>query len=127
MEIVPYKPEHFGDLLTFLRTQFPASPHKGQAAFFRWRFEESPLGSSLDHYYLVIENGRIAGQLAAIRDRIWAKGRWWDCCWLVDLIVAPEFRGAGSTAAPRLFRMAMKEWPLLLATGAPLPKAHTRF
>ncbi len=118
VEIVPYRPEYLGELLSFLRAQFPASPLKGDPSFFHWRFARNPLGSSLDHYHLAMENNRIAGQLGAIRDRIWANGRWLDCCWLVDLILAPEHRGARSTAALRLFQAVMKKCPLLLVTGA---------
>jgi len=118
VEIVPYRPEHRSELLDFLQKQFPQSPQKGVPAFFEWRFAQNPIGSSLDCYHLAIENGRIAGQLGAIRDRIWAMGRWHDCCWLVDLILAQEHRGAASTAAVRLFRTVMKKCPLLLVTGA---------
>jgi len=118
VEIVPYQPEHFSELLSFLREQFRASPQKGDASFFNWRFTGNPLGPSLENYHLAIEGNRIVGQLGAIRDRIWAMDRWWDCCWLVDLIVAKQHRGAGSTACPRLFREVMKKCPLLLVTGA---------
>jgi hypothetical protein len=118
VEIVAYQPEHSAELLSFLRAQFPASPLKGDPSFFRWRFARNPLGSSLDNYHLAMENNRIVGQLGAIRDRIWARDRWLDCCWLVDLILAPEHRGARSTAALRLFQVAMKKCPLLLVTGA---------
>ena len=118
MEIVSYRPEHLSELLDFLREQFPDSPQKGNRQFFEWRFSENPLGSSLDACRLAIENGRIVGQLGAIRDRLWAMNRWWDCCWLVDLILAKEHRGPGSAAVLRLFQEAIEKGSLLLITGA---------
>jgi hypothetical protein len=50
VEIVPYHPEHVGQLLSFLRAQFPGSPLKGDRSFFHWRFARNPLGASLDTY-----------------------------------------------------------------------------
>jgi hypothetical protein len=119
MEVVTYRPEHSGELMSFLREQFPHSPQKGDPSFFEWRFARSPLGSSLGCYHLAIENRRIVGQLGAIRDRLWAMDRWWDCCWLVDLVVAKEHRGGSSTAVFRMFEhLLKKKCPLLLGTGA---------
>jgi hypothetical protein len=119
MEIVTYRPEHEGELLAFLRQQFPDSPQKADAAFFHWRFARNPLGQALDLYHLAVDKGRIVGQIAALRDRLWARGRWFDCGWLVDLIVAPEYRGVRSAmAAPLLLQSVIKQAPMLCITGA---------
>ena len=119
MEVVAYQPRHSGELLRFLHAQSPTNLQKGEPSFFEWRFAENPLGSSLDnHYYLAVENNRIIGQLGAIRDRIYALGQWWDCCWLVDLILAPEHRGPHSEAALGLFNAVMEKCPLILVAGA---------
>ncbi len=119
MEVVAYQPQQLSNLLQFLRVQCTANPQKGEPSFFEWRFARNPLGSSLDnHCYLALENNRIIGQLCAIRDRIWALGQWWDCCWLVDLILAPEHCGPHSAAAAGLFHAQMEKCPLLLVTGA---------
>jgi len=101
-------------LLRFLAVQFPGT-YKGEERYFRWRFCESPLGSSVEGYWIAEHEGQIVGQLGALRDRLFVAGGWIDCWWLVDLIVAPEFRG-GLTAL-RLFQAAMQQG-LLLTTGA---------
>ncbi len=119
MEVVAYQPQHLSELLQFLREHSPANPQKGELSFFEWRYAKNPLASSLDnHYHLAIEKGQIIGQLGTIRDRIWALGQWWDCCWLVDLILAPAHRSPHSEAALGLFQAVMEKCPLLLATGA---------
>lgn len=117
MEIVAYRPEYFGELLSFIREQYPTNALKGTPSYFQWRFDQNPLGTSLDNYQLAIDNGRIVGQLGAIRDQMWAKGRWWNCHWLIDMLVDPEHRGPRSTVVPRLFQAAMKGRPLLMSTG----------
>ena len=119
MEVAAYQPQHLSELLQFLRAQSPAIQQKGEPSFFKWRFAGNPLGTSLDsHYYLATENSQIVGQLGAIRDRIWALGQWWDCCWLVDLILASQHRGPHSAAAEGLFQALIEKCPLLLVTGA---------
>jgi len=116
MEVRRCEPADIPQVLQFLRAQFPESPDKSDEAYFRWRFEQCPLGSALPHYWLVFEDGELVGQMAGMPDRLWCDGRWTDCVWLVNLMLAPEHRG--SLAALRLFQAVMQHCDVALTTGA---------
>lgn len=116
MEVTTYQSGDDAVVRGFLAQQFPDSPQKSEERFFRWRFGENPLGSSLPDYLLAWDGGNLVGQMGALRDRMYVDGEWHDCLWLVDLIVDPAHRG--SLAALRLFQAAMKRCGLVLAVGA---------
>lgn len=115
MLITPYSDEHWTSLAGFLKESYPAMLLKRDRQYFSWRFSESPLGSALGAYFLAMEDGRVVGHVGTIRDRLWAGDAWHDCCWLVDLMVSPEYRKG--TAGIELFQAAMSACPTVASVG----------
>ncbi len=115
MLIRPFESGDFPQLREFLLREFPDSPRKADDRFFRWRFHQNPIGSSLPHYLLAWEKGRIVGQIAGLRDRLHAGGTWLDCVWLVDWMVSREHRGG--LVGLHLFQEASSLCPLRLGVG----------
>ena len=116
MEIVTFQPHRLNSVLEFLARQFPDAPLKADGAYFQWRFGENPLGSSLSSYRLAVDQDTVLGQMGALRDRIQVNGAWHDCVWMVDLMLAHEYRGG--LAPLRLFQSFMEQERLVLTTGA---------
>ena len=102
-------------MLEFLQRNYPDAPAKGNEEYFRWQFENHPLGSSGESYLLAWQGDRLLGQLASMRDRLLIEGNWVEVRWLVDLMISPEERG--TLAALRLFQEMMRRPELLLAVG----------
>ncbi|MBK6517856.1 MAG: GNAT family N-acetyltransferase [Polyangiaceae bacterium] len=102
-------------LLAFLRRVYP-SPHKGDEAYFRWRFFEGPFGPSGAAYAIARDGKEIIGQLGALRDRLEGRGRSEDVLWLVDMIIAPEARN--DLIGVRLVRKVQQSARTILLSGA---------
>src|ERR1022692_1398490 len=115
MMITPYSDRYWPSLAKFLATNYPGMPSKNDRRYFLWKFAENPLGSSLSAYFLVVDEGRVVGQVSTIRDRLWVGNAWQDCYWLVDLMVSPEHRRG--TAGIELFQAAMSACPTVLSVG----------
>ncbi|MBL8214968.1 MAG: GNAT family N-acetyltransferase [Bryobacterales bacterium] len=115
MQIRPFETGDFPQLREFLLREFPDSPQKADDRFFWWRFHQNPIGSSLPHYLLAWENGRVVGQIAGLRDRLHIGGEWLECVWLVDWMVSREHRGG--LVGLHLFHEAGRLSPLALGVG----------
>jgi len=113
---VRYEDHQESAVLAFLRLAFPDTPLKADETFHRWRFQQGPHGDSRLNSFLAVADGRVVGQVAAIRDRIWHRDEWHDCVWIVDLMILPEYRG-GYTAV-NLFQQVMRSANLLFGVGA---------
>lgn len=116
VRIEPFQEHHLPALQAFLQSCYPDSPLKADVDYFRWRFAGDPRGSSLPHYFLALNGDAVIGQWCGLDDRIWVEGTWHDCTWLIDLIVAPEYRR--SAALMGVARAVMATGTLCLATGA---------
>lgn len=115
MRIVTYEPRYRDSLIAFLRRAFADYPHKSEPDYFDWMFSRNPLGSSLGTYQLLVNDDCVVGQMGTMRDRLRIGGEWLDCLWVVDLVIAPEFRGG--LAARQLFKRAMASAQVVLASG----------
>jgi hypothetical protein len=113
--LVPFSDELWPQVQGFLRAAFPEAPLKADRDYFDWRFRGSPLGTSLDQYFLLIERGAIVGQIATLRDRIRIGSTWHEARWLVDLIVSAAHRGG--LGAARLIERVKSGGALVLGSG----------
>ena len=122
MEIRTYEPELATKLLRFLEVTFPGTV-KADPAYFQWKFGQNPLGSSLDAgrgCYIALDNGEVVAQAATMADRLELDGSSIPCAWVVDLVVAPDYRG--QALATDLIDTTMQHHDVVLATGmAPRP------
>ncbi|MBN1610323.1 MAG: GNAT family N-acetyltransferase [Polyangiaceae bacterium] len=103
-------------LQAFLRRCYPEAAQKHDPAYFYWRFRDSPLGSSLSDYVLLVSDEDIIGQAPVLRDRIRIRGEWTEAAWIVDLAVDPEHRGG--LGAARMVMAVQRRHPVVLITGA---------
>lgn len=115
MTIRTYQSGDFPAVQQYLRRHYTGTPLKADGRVFDWKFQRNPSGSSLDGYFLAVEDDAVIGQVATLRDRLWAGGQWHDMAWQVDFGVEPEHRA--SHAGLRLLRAAVESTPVLLAVG----------
>lgn len=116
MELRRFEDSLWQPLQEFLQKCYPRSKFKADWNYFAWRFRNRPEGSSLDSYLLLLEDGKVAGQAGALRDRLWIGSRWHEVVWIVDLMVAPEHRN--SLGAAQLVIAMKRLSPVVLVTGA---------
>lgn len=102
-----------GNLLAFLQKVYEENPRMSDAEFWDWHFLETPHANSENLPVWVARSGEtIGGHLAATPVKINLQGEQKDAIWILDLIVAPEFRRKG--LAKKLVRAAEEFCPLVL-------------
>ncbi len=81
-------------LLSFLREAYPSEALKSDPDFWRWHFLENP-NTSLDDVPLwIVKSGNdVVGQMATIPVRLKVGEKEKQALWIIDFILAPEFRG----------------------------------
>ncbi len=93
--------EHFDlsetdKLLSFLQVSYQDDPRHGNYDFWSWHFAENPLTDAKKMPIWLAKSGdEIAGQLAAIPVELNVAGETRRAMWILDFIVAPEFRRRG--------------------------------
>jgi GNAT superfamily N-acetyltransferase len=83
-------------LLSFLRGSYPDEPSKSDPVFWKWHFLENP-NTSVDNVPLwIVKTGdRVVGQMATIPVRLKVGEKEKPALWIIDFILAPEYRGRG--------------------------------
>ena len=100
-------------IIPFLQKAYADNPRMSSENFWNWHFLETPY-SNIENLPIWIARAgdRIGGQLAATPVKINVGGEQTDAIWILDLIVAPEFRRRG--LAKKLIRAAEEFCPLVL-------------
>lgn len=103
-------------LLSFLQKAYFDNPRQSDRAFWNWHFAGNPLTDENKMPIWVAKSGdEIAGQLAAIPVEINVGGEQRRAMWILDFIVAPEFRRQG--LGKRLVKAAESFCPLMLGVN----------
>jgi GNAT superfamily N-acetyltransferase len=134
IEIVPYRPEFAAELRAFEAVAYPerfaeseaetapgAAGSPGSPDPWQWRLAapvsaeaEATLGRE-PHVWLLLDGGRIVGQLPTVPTEVRIGGRTWPARMTFDFYVGPEYRNRG--AGPLLVRALNREPGLLLNLG----------
>ncbi|CAN5502041.1 hypothetical protein BH10ACI1_BH10ACI1_18880 [soil metagenome] len=101
------------DLLTFLKRAYDDNLRMSNVDFWKWHFLENPHTNSENlPIWIAKSGGKIAGQLAATPVVVNICGEKKKAIWILDLIIAPEFRRQG--LAKKLINEAEEFCPLVL-------------
>ncbi len=83
-------------LLFFLRGSYPDEPSKSDPLFWKWHFLENPNVSAGNVPLWIVKTGeRVVGQMATIPVRLKVGEKEKPALWIIDFILAPEYRGRG--------------------------------
>jgi GNAT superfamily N-acetyltransferase len=83
-------------LLSFLRVAYPDEPSKSDPIFWSWHFLENPNAAADNVPLWIVKNGsRVVGQMATIPVRLKVGEKEKRALWIIDFILAPEYRGRG--------------------------------
>lgn len=103
-------------LFAFLQKAYEENPRMSNADFWNWHFLETPQTDKSRLPVWIAKSGeKIAGQIAAIPVVVNVGGERKEAIWILDLIIAPEFRRQG--LAKRLVRAAEEFCPLILGVN----------
>lgn len=103
-------------LLAFLQKAYDDNPRQSNSDFWAWHFLETPQTDKEKLPVWIAKSGdEIAGQIAAIPVVVNVGGERKDAIWILDLIVAPNFRRQG--LAKRLVLAAEEFCPLILGVN----------
>ena len=103
-------------LLAFLQKTYEENPRMSNADFWKWHFLETPQTDREKLPIWIAKSGeKIAGQIAAIPVVVNVGGEQKQAIWILDLIIAPEFRRQG--LAKRLVLAAEEFCPLILGVN----------
>ena len=103
-------------LLAFLREAYADDPRKSDPAFWKWHYLDNPY-TSLDNIplWIVKDGDRVVGQAATILVEIKVLEEKRKAVWILDFILAPEYRG--QKLGKRLLLLARETYPTMLALG----------
>jgi GNAT superfamily N-acetyltransferase len=103
-------------IIPFLQRAYDDNPRMSDARFWDWHFLETPHARVDNLSVWIARSGEeIGGQLAATPVVVNLGGERRDAIWILDLIVAPEFRRKG--LAKKLIRAAEEFCPLVLGVN----------
>lgn len=110
------------ELLAFLKAAFPDNPRQSDAGHWDWHFLKHPY-SEPDNIpvWLAKSGGHVVAQLATIPVEMNLDGESVRAIWILDLIVAPDFRRRG--IMKRMFDIVMAQYPFGL--GVATDKQHS--
>lgn len=111
-------------VLAFLREAYADNPRQSDEKYWNWHFPESPYCDPNNlPVWLAKVDGRIAGQLAAVPVEFNAAGETVPAIWILDMIVAREFRRRG--LAKKLALASLDFCPFVLGVNMPNQHAPT--
>lgn len=96
-------------LLSFLRSAYPDEPSKSDPVFWNWHFLENP-NTTADNVplWIVKQGNEVVGQMATIPARLKVGDKEKRALWIIDFILAPQYRGRGLGKA--LMRIARETY-----------------
>ncbi len=103
-------------VLAFLREAYADDLRKSDPAFWKWHYLENPYTSLDDVPLWIVKDGdRVVGQAATILVEIKVLEEIRRAVWILDFILAPEYRG--QKLGKRLLLLARETYPTMLALG----------
>ncbi|MEK6280047.1 MAG: GNAT family N-acetyltransferase [Acidobacteriota bacterium] len=103
-------------VLAFLREAYADDPRKSDPAFWKWHYLENPYTASDNVPLWIVKDGdRVVGQAATILVEIKVLDEVRRAVWILDFILAPEYRG--QKLGKRLLLLARETYPTMLALG----------
>ncbi|HKO97263.1 MAG TPA: GNAT family N-acetyltransferase [Pyrinomonadaceae bacterium] len=103
-------------VVAFLREAYADDPRKSDPAFWRWHYLENPYTSLDDVPLWIVKDGdRVVGQAATILVEIKVLEEIRRAVWILDFMLAPEYRG--QKLGKRLLLLARETYPTMLALG----------
>ena len=96
VEIKQFQPADQDALLSFLRGSYPDERSKSDPSFWKWHFLENPNATADSIPLWIVKTGeQVVGQMATIPVRLKVGGKEKPALWIIDFILAPEYRGRG--------------------------------
>jgi GNAT superfamily N-acetyltransferase len=103
-------------VLAFLRDAYADDPRKSDPAFWKWHYLENPYTSPDNVPLWIVKDGdQVVGQAATILVEIKVLEEIRQAVWILDFILAPEYRG--QKLGKRLLLLARETYPTMLALG----------
>lgn len=103
-------------VLAFLREVYADDRRKSDAAFWKWHYLENPYTTPDNVPLWIVKDGsRVVGQAATILVEIKVLEEIRRAVWILDFILAPEYRG--QKLGKRLLLLARETYPTMLALG----------
>lgn len=103
-------------VLAFLRQAYADDLRKSDPAFWKWHYLENPYTSLDDVPLWIVKDGdRVVGQAATILVETKVHEEIRRAVWILDFILAPEYRG--QKLGKRLLLLARETYPTMLALG----------
>ncbi len=122
-EIAQLRKEQIGDLGVFLHAAYPEQARKHSPQFLEWYFLRNPNQSIEDiPLWVVLDQGKIVGQLATILVRLKVGNSYTDAIWILEFILLEQYRGQG--LGKKLVRAAEHRYPTMITLG--INEASTR-
>lgn len=97
-EVRPYAPDDRAAVLDFRRATWPDAAIR-DPSYFRWQYEDSPLGPPGERLWVARAEDRIVGHVGALPVDLLMAGRPLRAGWLIELFVDPAQRGRGLAQA----------------------------
>jgi len=103
-------------VLSFLGRAYADDPRKSDPAFWKWHYLENPFTAADNVPLWIVKDGeRVVGQAATILVEIKVEEEIRQAVWILDFILAPEYRG--QKLGKRLLLLAREKFPTMLALG----------